>query len=94
MNALPASYRSGGFDWRILERQGDIALAAQTGHGVTDRLSVFIVGRAGEREIGGKIIPAGEYMPGPNAWGSQGWTPGTDARAREIFAAKVAEGRA
>lgn len=87
---LSATYRKGGFLWTVVERVGNVALATQESPAVAPRWSVFIVQQNPDREMGGKAIEAAESMPGAESWGRLGWTPNSEACAREIFAEQIA----
>ena len=75
MKKLPAVFRSGGFDFKLLARDGDIALFRKTKPRLRfESLEVVIIQRHETFEIEGKLIPAGEHLPSSEQWGVKGWT--------------------
>ena len=75
MKKLPAVFRSGGFDFKLLARDGDIALFRKTKPRLRfESLEVVIIQRHETFKIEGKLIPAGEHLPSSEQWGSKGWT--------------------
>ena len=75
MKKLPAVFRSGGFDFKLLARDGDIALFRKTKPRLRfESLEVVIIQRHETFEIEGKLIPAGEHLPSSEQWGIKGWT--------------------
>jgi len=74
MTPFPTSFRKSGWDYRLLERDGDVAILEQTKAGCDVRYEVVIVQRHNGYEIGGSVVPAGEVMPSPEMWGVKGWT--------------------
>lgn len=82
MKTLKSYHSRNGYLWKIIERQGDIALA----HGGIIGWEVFEVQRHHGREIGGKWCEPAEYAPSNEQWGSKGWSFKDEAKAREKFA--------
>jgi hypothetical protein len=86
MKPLPEQFRHGGFDYRVLARDGDVVLMAKRNRGMArDIYEVCIVRRCPDRTIAGKPIPARECLPSPEHWGTYGWSPYGLERARELF---------
>jgi hypothetical protein len=74
MKKLPAVFRSDGFDFELLKRDGDIALFRKTKPGFSfETFEVVVVQHHKERMIAGKSIEDGEAMPSSEQWGSKGW---------------------
>jgi len=76
-------YRSPkGFEWQIIERIGNIALAQSGG---TVGFEVFEMQSHNGREIHGKWFEPAEYAPSNEQWGTKGFSFKTEAKAREKF---------
>jgi hypothetical protein len=83
---LRTSFRSKGFDYRQIERKGDVAMFAQTKPGLSRTwYEVVVVQRYEAYEIGEKTIEAAESMPGTSQWGKSGWTYRDPKEARSKF---------
>ena len=81
-------YRSkNGYEWNVIERRGDIALA----HGGSIGFEVFEVQSHNGREIGGKWCEPAEFAPSNEQWGSKGWSFKREEPAREKFDELAAE---
>lgn len=81
-------YRSkNGYEWNVIERRGDIALA----HGGSIGFEVFEVQSHNGREIGGKWFEPAEFAPSNEQWGSKGWSFKSEQPAREKFDELAAE---
>jgi hypothetical protein len=75
MKRLPTTFRSGGFSFKILRRDGDIALFRKTKPGLGfESFEVVVIQRHETFEIKGKLIPAGEHLSRSEQWGIKGWT--------------------
>ena len=75
MKILPTTFRSDGFYFELLKRDGDIALFRKTKLGFSfETFEVVLVQHHKERIIAGKSIEGGEAMPSSEQWGSKGWT--------------------
>jgi hypothetical protein len=74
MTPLPQTFRRSGWDYKVLSRDGDVAVLEQTKAGCDTRYEVVVVQRHNGYEIGGKVMPPGEAMPSPEQWGRLGWT--------------------
>ena len=70
---LAAAFRKEGFDFKQIDRQGDVALFSKT-KGRVESFEVVIVQKHKEYEIAGNIIPAHEAMPSSEQWGAAGWS--------------------
>lgn len=75
------NYRSkNGYPWKIIERQGDIAIA-ESGIGY----EVIIIQRHNGREINGIYFEPAEYAPSTEQWGVKGWSFKSFEKAKEKF---------
>ena len=75
MEIFPATFRSDGFDFELLKRDGDIALFRKTKPGLGfESFEVVVIQRHETFEIEGKLIPASEHLPRSEQWGIKGWT--------------------
>jgi hypothetical protein len=83
---LRTSFRLKGFDYRQIERKGDVAMFEQTKPGLSRTwFEVVLVQRHGEYEIGGTKVEAAETMTGTSQWGRLGWTYRDPKEARSRF---------
>jgi len=73
---LPTRFRHGGFDYRQIARDGDVAIYEQTWDS-TEGSAAFEVIRIRRRaafQIDGRFIEPAEVYPHSEAWGVDGWT--------------------
>jgi len=85
MTPLPDTFRSDGFDFRLLRRAGAVALLVKSKPGGTPSYEVVRLVRVPEREMFGRVIPAHEAMPASEQWGERGWTYSDRDRAEAKF---------
>ncbi len=93
MNTIPERFTKSGYHYRLLERTAVGAIYSQSTvpdlppNGKACAYEVVRVRIRKERTATAKMgafnFPAGEYLPGSNEWGRQGWTFETLAKARE-----------
>lgn len=82
MKTLKQKFKRWGVEWQFIERIGDIALLLQDG----THWNVAIVQHSQDREIGGKPVEGGEYLPGENQYGYLAWNFGrSEGMARAKF---------
>lgn len=75
--ALPTELRRGGFTFRQIAREGDIAIYSQSWDGCDDPNVCFEVIRIRRREgfhIAGRFAEPAEVYPSAAAWGTDGFT--------------------
>ena len=75
MIPLSGSFRKSGWDYKLVSREGDVAVFEQTKPGL--EFSVFevvLVQRHNGYEIAGKRFPPAEHMPSSEQWGTLGFT--------------------
>jgi hypothetical protein len=73
---LPTQFQHGGFDYRLIYRQGDFAIYRQTWKG-NEHSAAFEVIRIRRRdgfEIDGRSVGRSEFYPSSKEWGVHGWT--------------------
>ena len=87
MIPLAPKFRSRGFNWRIVQREGDVAIVEQDKEGWSNpTLNVVIIQKNRERKWpDGRVSPASESLPNWNQWGEQAWTCSGIADARQWF---------
>ena len=87
MKILPTIFKSGGFCFRQLMREGQVALLAKTKpHFTRESYEVVIVQQRPGGIFKGKRFPAHESMPHSEAWGRLGWSyPGKESAKRRFF---------
>ena len=86
MRTLPTQFRSDGFDFEQLAREGDIALFRKTKPEIlTETFEVVVIQHYEERTIAENLIEASEAMPPTSQWGKLGWSLQTRERAWEKF---------
>ena len=81
MKSLKRYHSRNGYDWNIIDRKGDIAIA----YGGSIGWEVFEVQRHNGREIGGKRFEPAEYAPSNEQWGLKGWSFKEELQARRKF---------
>ena len=75
-NSVPTWFRRGGFDYRQIYREGDLAIYRQTCKG-NENTAAFEVIRIRQREgfeIDGRFVEPAEVYPNSEAWDVAGWT--------------------
>lgn len=83
--ALPDTFRSDGFDFTQLAREGDVVLLRKMKRNI-ETLEVVIVQKMEEhRWPNGDVTPAHEHMPKSELWGTAGWSLITLERAWQKF---------
>lgn len=63
-------YKKNGFDWKIIKRWRNIAIAESPGRG----FEVIRIQSHNGREIAGKHFDPAEYRPSNEQWGIHGWS--------------------
>jgi hypothetical protein len=74
---LPVEFRSGGFNYRQIAREGDAAIYEQTWSRCSNASVCYEVIRIRRREgfeIDGRLVEPAEVYPGSDAWGVDGFT--------------------
>lgn len=89
MKQISETYSKNGWAYRLLVRHGDWAIYEQPAQN-RSWFELVRIRFAEPRYIGEKLIDGGEYLPGDNAWGRDGFTFQTEAEARYALAEKVA----
>lgn len=101
---IPDTYAADGYDFRLLERKGDVAIYEQWHRDPVKLVGyeVCVVRIRAAGEIKGQRFPASERLPSANDWGKLGWSfgcgldqPAALKRARErssiVFGLKSAK---
>lgn len=74
MIQIPIHFTAGGYAFRQIDRQGNVACYEKTKPGVTG-FEVAIIRRCKARTWpDGRVTPAHESMPSSEQWGRFGWT--------------------
>ena len=76
-NPLPTRFRTGGFEYRQIAREGNVAVYEQTWIGSPKRSVCYEVIRIRRRagfQIGGRFVEPAEVYPKSGAWGVDGFT--------------------
>lgn len=91
MKPLPIVFKARGFDWRVIQREGDIAIVEQNREGWTSPvLNVVIV-----QKHKGKLMPSGKHnedreaLPSWESWGELAWAASSREDAERRFNALV-----
>jgi hypothetical protein len=75
MKEIPPAFRQNGFEFKLLLREGNIALFRKTKPGLGFEIfEVVIIQRHDTFVIHGKEIEAAEHVPSSEQWGVKGWT--------------------
>ncbi len=83
---IPQTFKANGFTFRLLQREGDVALFEKTRPSLSHvGFEVVIIQKLKARIIYGRAVPGHEAMPSPSAWGRLGWTPHNSADAWRRF---------
>jgi len=83
-------YKRNGYEFQIVQRSGNVARALGR-KGKQENHEVFHVQSHNGREIAGIHVPAAEFPPSNEQWGSKGWTFSSEAQAIERFNRLTAE---
>lgn len=82
---LETKFKHGGFDYRQLQREGNVALFEQAKGGAVVSYEVVIVRVKPASSIQGRIIPEREAYPSNEEWGTFAWTVVRLEDAKERF---------
>ena len=75
MIPLPETFKHGGFEFKQLWREGQIALFEKRKPGSEVKsYETVIIQQNHDYEIAGNFIKAHESLPGNERWGDAGWT--------------------
>ncbi len=91
MKPLPATYSANGWNYKLVQRTGDVAIYSQSMHpdlpagGKAAAYEVFVVQKRKAREMFGCDVEASEAVPSPSQWGAKAWTCHTLERAKVVF---------
>jgi hypothetical protein len=90
---LPIEFQSGGFNYRLIAREGDAAIYEQTWSSCSNPSVCYEVIRIRRREgfeIDGRFVEPAEVYPSSDAWGVDGFTftdkEAAFAKLREVVA--------
>jgi hypothetical protein len=94
VKTLPKEFRSDGFDFRLIMREGDIGLLVKTKRGwVCSFWEVVKIQHLSEKLWpNGQITPAHEAMPASESWGTKGWSFSIREKARQKLDSMTARG--
>ena len=85
---LPTTFKSGGFQFRQLDRAGQVALFEKRKRpGGAPSFEVVKIRQLPARKVFGVNYPPSEAMPATESWGTSGWTYCDVDGAREKFRA-------
>jgi hypothetical protein len=91
---LPTTFKSDGFDFQILDREGQVALLAKKKSGWDFDLYEVVRIQVWPAEwIKGRFTPDREAMPRSEQWGVCGWSFSDIRDARRKFYELVAVGQ-
>jgi hypothetical protein len=85
MISLRRHFRCGGFDTKVIFREGRVALLEKSKPGGTETYEVVILQHRPSEVIFGKPQPARESMPCSESWGVAGWSYNSREDAEEKF---------
>jgi hypothetical protein len=72
---IPPAFRQNGFEFKLLQREGNIGLFRKTKPKLSfESFEVVIIQRHDTFTIQGKQVGAGEHLPSSEQWGVKGWT--------------------
>src|SRR5207248_11287089 len=85
---LATRFRHGGFDYRLIAREGDAAIYEQSWSGCSNPSVCYEVVRIRRHDgfqIGDRIVEPAEVYPNSEAWGVDAWTvPQKEAAFRKL----------
>jgi hypothetical protein len=70
---IPQEYSRTGFEYKLVERDGDFAIYSVMKDSFKN-YELVLVRRYKEDNDFVKVKAGDEYLPGPSEWGSYGWT--------------------
>lgn len=92
MKPLPAQFKSGGFDFEQIDRDGLIALFRKTKEGMENVCyEVVRIQECKQWVIAGNTVPAHEAMPGNEKFGVDGFAYRDKDQAKKRFSKMVGE---
>jgi hypothetical protein len=76
MIPLPSTFHKSGFNFRLIDREGDVALLEKNRPGIPARFfEVVIVQKTGAHTWpDGRTTEPREHMPSSEQWGTHGWS--------------------
>lgn len=90
MRPLSTEFTYDGFDYRLVKRQGDVAIFSQSSGKLVISYEVVIIRvKPAKTFPGGRVVPEREAYPTNEEWGKYAWTCATRERADERFQALV-----
>lgn len=88
MITLPTEFKKGPFYFKLIKREGRIALLEKSkGEGCPKHYEVIVIQKRKDAIMFGNTIPAHEAVPGDEMWGAAGFSPYDLAAAELKFAA-------
>ena len=91
MKLLPNTFTQGGFDFKVIKRDGQVAMLEKSKNGYHNSMfEVVIIQKHKAKVLFGNTLEDREAMPPDEAWGQFGWTPESRERAEAIYADLVA----
>lgn len=92
---IPTTFRRNGYDYELLRAETTpscshvYAIYAQSRHGSVCAYEAMRLRERPERVIGDTVVPAGPKLPGNEAWGTDGFTLQTEAKAHARLAEMI-----
>ena len=83
MKTLETSFRKYGYEFELVKRSNNAAIFAQKSEGAVIAHEVIVIQNFSIRTLFNRILEAGEYYPGTEKWGSDGFTCTSLAKAEE-----------
>ena len=79
-------YAKNGYDFKIIQRENNFAIArGESRISSAINWEVIEIQSHNGLTMGGVFMPATEFAPTNNQWGSKGWTALNEQHAQEIF---------
>lgn len=83
---LKSEFRKDGFDFRLIKRQGRVALFQKSKQNITtEHFEVVLVRQNPASERFGRLFPDSESIPCSNEWGERGWSYSDRESAEKAF---------
>lgn len=96
MKPIPNNFRKNGYDYRLLEREGNVAIYEQVKPNRVYAFEVVKIRSSKARSAFGHDFEAAERLPSDDDWGTLGktyscweWSPSSHSDARRLAKAQM-----
>lgn len=89
MTILPTKFRTKGFDWEILKREGDLSIIRQLHPDGSSNYNVIQIQKQNAAEFNGVVYEEKETIPGWEQWGKKAWNFMSLESAEKYYERKI-----